>query len=76
MTWWEEMMPSRKMQAGDVGYIRMKVIEAASDAFRVLIDDGAAMSITAWVPVSECAKFENIGNLRPPRHANPRYMDR
>jgi O-acetyl-ADP-ribose deacetylase (regulator of RNase III) len=64
------------MQAGDIGYVRVRVIVAASDAFQVLIDDGVALALTVWVPARECARHEDIGELRPPRHANPRHIER
>lgn len=69
-------MPSRKMRAGEIGYVRMRVLEAASDAFQVLIDNGATMALTVWVPSAECARHEDIDELRPPRHANPRHVER
>jgi hypothetical protein len=69
-------MPSRMMQAGDTGYIRMTVVEAGADYFQVLVDDGVAMSITSWVPARECARLEDIGELRPIRRANPRHVER
>lgn len=68
-------MPSRKMKAGDDGYVRMLVLEAASDAFQIRIE-GATMAVTVWVPAEECAKHEDIGLLKPPRHANPRHVER
>lgn len=58
-------MPSRKMLPGDTGYVRMTVLEACSDAFRVSIDDGYTMAVTAWVPARECSRHEDIAEMRP-----------
>lgn len=58
-------MPSRSCQAGDTVVIRGTVIEAGSDYFQVLIDDGRKLSITTWVPAGECAKPEDVHRLKP-----------
>lgn len=58
-------MPSRNCQAGDTILIRGTVIEAGSDYFQVLIDDGKYLSITTWVPARECAKPEDVKLLKP-----------
>jgi hypothetical protein len=65
-------MPSRTCQAGDTVFVRATVIEAASDYFQILIDDGKFMSITSWAPACEVARFEDIGQLKPIRRGWPR----
>lgn len=69
-------MPSRKISRGDTVYVRATAIEVGSDALQLIIDDGVLLSITAWVPARECARLEDIGELKPPRHANPRHVER
>ena len=68
-------MPSGKCQAGDTVYVRATVLLAASDFFQVLIDDGTAIAITTWVPSRECARHEDIGELRPIRRRRG-YVER
>jgi hypothetical protein len=68
-------MPSRSCQAGDTVMIRGTVVEAGSDYFQVLIDDGKYLSITAWVPAGECAKPEDVHRLKPIRRTE-RFLDR
>ncbi len=60
-------MPSRNCKAGDIVFVRATVIEAASDAFQVLFDDGGQFSETRWVPARECAKLEDLGLMKPIR---------
>lgn len=69
-------MPCRKVVTGDTVFIRATVIEAGSDYFQVLVDDVLKFSITCWVPARECARHEDIGELKPPRRANPRHIER
>lgn len=68
-------MPSRSCQAGDTVFIRATVIEAGSDYFQVLVDDGKYLSITSWVPAGECSKHEDIGQLKPIRRTRG-FVDR
>lgn len=68
-------MPSRSCQAGDTVVIRGTVIEAGSDYFQVLIDDGFQLSITTWVPARECAKPEDMHLLKPIRRRGG-FVDR
>ncbi len=68
-------MPSRSCQAGDTVVIRGTVIEAGSDNFQVLIDDGRKLAITTWVPASECAKPEDVHKLKPITRRGG-YLDR
>jgi hypothetical protein len=68
-------MPSRSCQAGDTIFIRATVLEAGSNYFQVVIEDNHTLSITAYVPASECAKHEDIGQLKPIRLTG-RYLDR
>jgi hypothetical protein len=69
-------LPSGKCLPGDTVYVRAQLLQAGSDGFQILIDDGVRLSITTWVPARECAKLEDIGELKPPRSANPRHVDR
>lgn len=62
-------MPHRRCREGDEVFVRAVVLEAASDAFRVRIEDHPVMTVTTWVPVSEVAKPEDIGALDRPRRA-------
>ncbi|WKA31585.1 hypothetical protein [Bradyrhizobium roseum] len=68
-------MPSLKMKAGDTGYVRMKVLEAGADYFQIVVE-GRIMTVTLWVPADECALYQDIGELRPPRRANPAHIER
>lgn len=58
-------MPSRNCLPGDTVFIRATVVSAGTDFFQVLIDDGVKLAITNWVPARECAKHEDIGELKP-----------
>jgi hypothetical protein len=58
-------MPARRVLPGDTIYVRAVALEVGSDALQVVIDDGQLMSITAWVPARECARHEDIGELKP-----------
>jgi hypothetical protein len=69
-------MPSRKIVAGDTIYIRATALEVGSDALQAVVDDGYRIAITHWFPSRECARLEDIGELRPPRRANPRHIER
>ncbi len=69
-------MPSRSCQAGDTVFIRATVLEAGSDYFQVLIDDGLKFSITAWVPAVECAPAAEVHLLKPIRRRSRWYIDR
>lgn len=60
-------MAHLKCRAGDVIFVRAVVLEAASDCFQVRFDDGGYYVLTTWVPAGECAKAEDIGELRPIR---------
>lgn len=62
-------MPSRICQEGDTVFVRATVLVAADDYFQVRIDDGVAMVLTTWVPARECAKHEDIEELRPIRRS-------
>ena len=68
-------MPSRKCQAGDTVFVRAKVLEAGSTYFQVVIEDNFTLAVTAYVPASECARHEDIGELKPIRRIG-RYLDR
>lgn len=68
-------MPSRKVVTGDTVYVRGTAEEVASDGVRVSINS-ATWAVTVWVPAQECAKHEDIGELKPIRRANPRHIDR
>lgn len=68
-------MPSRKCHAGDTVFVRGTVLEAASDGFQVTFDDGVMFGVTVWVPARECARLEDVGELRPIRR-NGRYLER
>jgi hypothetical protein len=68
-------MPSRNCQAGDTIFVRATVLEAGSNYFQVLIEDNSTLSVTAYVPASECAKHEDIGQLKP-IHRTGAYLDR
>ena len=70
------MMPSLKCLPGDTICVRATVIEACSDAFQVVVDDGTSMAITCWVPVSECARHEDVHLLKPPRRRTAWHRDR
>lgn len=67
--------PSRRMKEGDTGYVRMTVLEAGADYFQIRIES-STMAITKWVPAEECALFEDIDQLKPPRRNNPVHLDR
>ncbi|MBR0855460.1 hypothetical protein [Bradyrhizobium liaoningense] len=69
-------MPSRKIHPGDTIYVRATALEVHPDFLQVRIEDGAMIFITNWVPARECARLEDIGDLKPPRRANPRHIDR
>lgn len=69
------MAPSGKCLPGDTIYVRATVLQAGSDCFQVLIDDGFRLSITSWVPSGECARHEDIGQLKPIIR-RPRYLER
>lgn len=69
-------MPSRKIREGEFLYVRAKAVLVQPDCLQIVIDDGSRMALTTWVPARECAKLEDIGELRPPRHANPRHVER
>lgn len=69
-------MPSRRISPGDTVYIRATALEVCSDFLQVRIEDGAFLFITNWVPARECARLEDLGELKPPRQANPRHIDR
>ena len=69
-------MPSRKILPGDTVFIRATALEVCSDFLQVRIEDGAFLFITNWVPARECARLEDIGELKPPRRANPRHIER
>lgn len=58
-------MPSRSCREGDTIYIRATVVSAGVGFFQVLIDDGVALAITTWVPSRECARHEDIAELKP-----------
>ena len=60
-------MPSRLYQAGETVYVRATILVAQSDAFQIRIEDFPRVSITAWAPPSEVARFEDIGLLKPRR---------
>jgi hypothetical protein len=69
-------MPSWKCRAGDTVFVRATVLEACSDTFNVAIDDFVGFALRVWVPASECARHEDIGELKPIRHNNPRHIER
>lgn len=70
-------MPPHSHLPGDTIYIRATVVEAGTDYCQVLVDDGKCLSITQWVPASECARREDLAiKLKPPRRANPRHIER
>lgn len=69
-------MPSRKIRPGDTIYIRARAEQVGTDALQVVIDDVVRLAITVWVPARECARLEDIGDLQPPRRANPRHVER
>ena len=62
-------MPYRGYREGDEVFVRATVLVAASDCFKIRIEDHPVITITAWVPVSEVAKASDIGQLAPPRRA-------
>ncbi|MCK1501475.1 hypothetical protein [Bradyrhizobium sp. 188] len=68
-------MPSRKVLPGDTVYIRAVAEEVASDGLRCAIDNGS-WAVSVWVPARECARHEDIGELKPIRRANPRHIER
>ncbi|MCK1402051.1 hypothetical protein IVB45_17390 [Bradyrhizobium sp. 4] len=68
-------MPSGKVVTGDTVYVRATAEEVASDGLRVLIDSGN-WAVSVWVPARECARHEDIGELKPIRRANPRHIER
>ena len=59
-------MPQWKYLPGDTVFVRATVVEAASDYFKVCIEDDATMSITTWVPIGELARREDLDQLKPP----------
>ena len=59
--------PHLKCTEGDVVYVRAVVVEAASDFFKIRVQDQPNWDIPVYVPVSEIAKFEDIPALRAPR---------
>ena len=69
-------MPSRKILPGDTVYVRATAVQVASDALQIVIDDGRWFGLTIWAPAGECARLEDIGELKPARRANPRHIDR
>lgn len=70
-------MPSRNIRAGDTVYVRATaLVDGGGDCLQVCFDDGVKLSITSWVPSGECARYEDIGELKPPRRANPRHIER
>jgi hypothetical protein len=69
-------MPFRKILPGDTVYLRATALQVASDGLQVVIDDGVKFGLTVWVPAGECARLEDIGELKPIRRSNPRHIDR
>lgn len=69
-------MPSRKIHEGDTVFIRAEAISVGTDFLQVRIDDGQALTITSWVPARECARHEDIAELKPIRRANARHIER
>jgi hypothetical protein len=61
------MTPHLNCTEGDIVFIRATVIEAASDFFKIRVEDYPNWVVTAYVPVSEIAKAGDILDLRAPR---------
>ena len=58
-------MPHRLFYvAGEVVFLRARIIEPTIDMFKVRIE-GQGYALTTWAPVSEIAKAEDIHLLRP-----------
>lgn len=68
-------MPSRNIRPGDTVFLRAEALSVGSDFVEVRIDDGQALCITAWVPARECARQEDICELKPIRRRS-RFIDR
>lgn len=63
-------MPHLECREGDTVMVRATVLTAASGAFQVRIEDNHTMACTVWVPTSEVAKPEHVGQLKPRRRLN------
>jgi hypothetical protein len=70
------MQPSRKIQPGDTVFVRATALEVGTDFLQAVVDDGFQLAVTIWLPSRECARPEDIGELPPPRKANPRHIER
>jgi hypothetical protein len=68
-------MPSRRIQEGDTVVVRGQALVVADDYLQVVFDDGGALTVTTWVPSRECARIEDIAELKPIRRRG-RYLDR
>lgn len=60
-------MPYLLCQAGDIVFVRARVLVAAADAFQIRIEHFPEYAFTTWAPPSEIARFEDIPRLRPLR---------
>jgi|GEM_PF-3866132 len=52
---------------GQTVFLRATALEHGPELTQVVIDDGKRLSVTLWVPTGECARFEDIGHLKPIR---------
>lgn len=68
-------MPQLRIMRLDTIYIRATALEVCSDAIQVRFDDGFNI-LTQWVPARECARLEDIAELKPLRRANRWHTDR
>lgn len=70
-------MPSRKIREGDPVVVRGEAVSVCSDAVQVRFQSTNGMiTVTQWMPASECARPEDFGELKPLRRANPRHIER
>lgn len=59
-------MGFRKVEAGDIVFIRATALEVWSDVAQIRIED-PSLAVTLWVPASEVARLEDLSEMRPPR---------
>lgn len=60
-------MGFRKVEAGEIVFVRATALEVWSDVVQLRIEDHPSIAVTLWAPASEVARREDIAELRPPR---------
>lgn len=69
-----DYIPHLHLREGDEAFVRVTVLEACSDYFKVIVEDYPNLAVTKCVPVSEIAKASDIHLLRPIRRWDLKHL--